>query len=128
MTPMRLRSLSLAIAAAAALAPAAAVAATLDVGSGQTYATITAAATAAGSGDTIVIHDGTYHEAVVFHADDLTVTGVAGGSGAIVDMTGMSIDNEKGIFVSDGSNFTLTNLTLEGASVGDGNGAGLRWE
>jgi len=37
-------------------------AAELNVGSGQTYSTIASAITASGSGDTIVIHEGTYNE------------------------------------------------------------------
>lgn len=36
----------------------------LHVGSGQTYATITGAVAAASGGDTIIVHSGTYHEAV----------------------------------------------------------------
>lgn len=99
---------------------------TLTVGSGKQYTTIAAAAAAAQNGDTIEIDAGTYHETVTWAKDDLTVRGVGGQP--IVDMTGMAISNGKGIFVSDGNNATFDNLAFVGASVGDGNGAGIRWE
>lgn len=103
-----------------------ATAGTLTVGSGKQYSTIAAAAAAAANGDTIEIDAGTYHETVTWTKDDLTVRGVGGQP--IIDMTGMSISNGKGIFVSDGNNATFDNLAFVGASVGDGNGAGIRWE
>ena len=104
-----------------------AAAGTLDVGSGQTYPTIAAASAAAANGDTILIHAGTdYHETVTFSANDLTIRGAGGRP--VIDLTGMAISNGKGIFVSDGTNATFENLELVGASVGDGNGAGIRWE
>jgi hypothetical protein len=99
---------------------------TLEVGPGQTYTTIAAAAAAAHDNDTIEIQAGTYHEAVSWSANGLTVRGVGGRP--VVDMTGLTIDNGKAIFVTDGADITIDNLELTGASVGDQNGAGLRWE
>ena len=58
--------------------------------------------------------------------NDLIVVGVGGRP--VVDMSGMAISNGKGIFVSDGVNARFENLELVGASVGSGNGAGIRWE
>ena len=116
-----IRSLSIVIALSGA-----ASAATLKVGPGETYTTIAAAATAAANGDVIEIDAGTYHEAVVLQRDNLTVRGVNGRP--VIDMTGQTISNGKGIFVSDGANAVFENLELVGASVSSGNGAGIRWE
>ena len=104
----------------------AAAAATLSVGPGQPYTTIAAASAAAHDGDTIEIAAGTYHEAVSFAANQLTVRGVGGRP--VVDMTGMAIGNGKAIFVTDGADITIDNIELVGASVTDQNGAGIRWE
>ncbi len=50
----------------------------LHVGPGQTYATITAAIAAASSGDTIIVHPGTYHEQVIIDKP-LTLEGANAG-------------------------------------------------
>ncbi|HEX7701106.1 MAG TPA: right-handed parallel beta-helix repeat-containing protein [Kofleriaceae bacterium] len=101
-------------------------AATLHVGPNETYTTIGAAAAAVADGDVVEIDAGTYHEAVVWQRDNLTIRGV--GARPVIDMTGMAIANGKGIFVSDGANFAIENLEFVGASVSSANGAGLRWE
>jgi hypothetical protein len=100
---------------------------TLTVGNGGMYATIAAAAAAATDGATIEIAAGTYHEEVVWTANALTIRGI--GSVAI-DMTGMPLVNQggKGIFIIDGANATIENITFVGASDSSGNGAGIRWQ
>ena len=108
------------------LASTVATAGTLSVGPGQTYATIAAASAAAHDGDIIEIAAGTYHEAVSFAANQLTVRGVGGRP--VIDMTGMTISNGKAIFVTDGADITIENLEFTGAAVTDQNGAGIRWE
>ncbi len=120
------RALSVLAPIGVALAAGSAAAATLSVGAGQTYPTIAEAAAAAADNDIIEIHAGTYREAVTWRAAGLTVRGVGGRP--VIDMTGMPISNGKGIFVVDGSNFTVENVELVGATVGDRNGAGIRWE
>ena len=99
---------------------------TLRVGPTEAYVTIAAAAAAATDGDVVEIDLGTYHEAVVWQRDNLTVRGVGGRP--VIDMTGMTISNGKGIFVSTGANAAFESLEFVGASVSDGNGAGIRWE
>jgi hypothetical protein len=99
---------------------------TLRVGPTETYTTIAAAAAAVADGDIVEIDLGTYHEAVVWQRDNLTVRGVGGRP--VIDMTGMTISNGKGIFVSSGANAAFESLEFVGASVSDGNGAGIRWE
>lgn len=103
-----------------------ATAGTLAVGPGQPYATIAAAAAAAHDGDTVEIAAGTYHEAVTWTANQLTVRGVGGRP--VIDLTGMPIGNGKAIFVSAGADATFENLEFVGAAVTDQNGAGIRWE
>ncbi len=103
-------------------------AATLTVGPGMTYSTIAAAAAAASAGDVVEISAGTYHEEVVWSDDALTIRGVGGE--VVVDMTGRALTNQggKGIFILDGADITVEGITFVGASVPDGNGAGIRWQ
>ena len=98
----------------------------LRVGPGEAYETIAAAAAAAQDGDTVEIVAGTYHEEVVWSADRLTIRGVGGRP--VIDMTGRALTRQggKGIFILDGADITLENVELVGASVPDGNGAGIR--
>ncbi len=98
----------------------------LAVGPGQPYTTIAAAAAVAQDGDTVEIAAGTYHEAVTWTANGLTIRGVGGRP--VVDMTNLPIDNGKAIFVSSGADVTIENLEFDGAAVTDQNGAGIRWE
>lgn len=103
-------------------------AAQLRVGPGETYTTIAAAAAAAVDGDTVEIVAGTYNEEVVWTQSDLIIRGMGGRP--IIDMTGRALMRQggKGIFIIDGSNVTIESLEIVGASVPDGNGAGIRWQ
>lgn len=98
-------------------------AATLTAGAGQQYKTPSEAIGAAKAGDTVKIIPGTYFDCAVLAADNLTVEGT--GPGAILtDKT----CNGKALFVVDGTNITIRNLTFQRARVPDGNGAGIRAE
>ncbi len=107
---------------------AAPASAQLVVGPGEAYTTIGAAAAAATDGDTIEIRAGTYHEEVVWSANGLTIRGTGGD--VVIDMTGRALTRQggKGIFILDGADITVESLTFVGASVPDGNGAGIRWQ
>ncbi|MGI4951257.1 MAG: right-handed parallel beta-helix repeat-containing protein, partial [Janthinobacterium lividum] len=100
---------------------------TLTVGSGQTYSTIAAAVAAAGSGDTINVQAGTYTNDFITVRTSLTIQAVGG---AVNMVATAQPPNGKAIITEGaaGINVTLSGLTLSGATVPDGNGAGVRYE
>jgi hypothetical protein len=106
------------------LLPATAGAATLDVGAGKKYAAPSAAAAVAQDGDHIVIAAGEYFDCAIWHANNLVIEGAGAGKTVITDKT----CGGKALFVMDGNNITVRNLTLTRARVGDYNGAGIRAE
>jgi Right handed beta helix region len=108
----------------ACLLPAAAMAATLDVGAGKKYPAPSAAAAVAHDGDHIVIAPGTYFDCAFWRANNLVIEGAGPGKTVITDKT----CGGKALFVIDGSNITVRNLTLQRARVPDFNGAGIRAE
>jgi hypothetical protein len=95
--------------------------ATLKVGPSETYKTPSAAAAVAKNGDHIEIEPGQYFDCAVWNADDLVIEGTGPGV-VITDKTCMG----KGLFVIEGNNTTVRNLTLTRARVPDMNGAGIR--
>jgi hypothetical protein len=95
--------------------------ATLKVGPNQTYKAPSAAAAVAKNGDHIEIEPGQYFDCAVLNADDLVIEGTDPGV-VITDKTCMG----KGLFVIEGSNTTVRNLTLTRSRVPDMNGAGIR--
>jgi hypothetical protein len=95
--------------------------ATLEVGPSKTYTTPSAAAAVAKNGDHIKIEPGQYFDCAVWNADDLVIEGTGPGV-VITDKTCMG----KGLFVMEGNNTTVRNLTLTRARVPDMNGAGIR--
>src|SRR5215831_8202930 len=97
------------------------LAATLKVGPSQTYKTPSAAAAVAKNGDRIEIEPGQYFDCAVWYADNLVIEGTGPGA-VITDKTCMG----KGLFVVEGNNTTVRNLTLRRARVPDMNGAGIR--
>jgi hypothetical protein len=116
---------SLILAAALALPTfAAAHAATLEVGQGKKYPAPSAAAAAAQDGDHIVIAAGEYFDCAFLRANNLVIEGAGEGKTVITDKT----CGGKALFVVDGSNITIRNLTLTRARVPDNNGAGIRAE
>lgn len=98
-------------------------AATLLVGADQPLKLPSDASMAAKSGDTVEIEPGLYEDCAVWAQNDLTITGTA--PNVVIETKTCA---GKGIFVIDGNNVTVKNLTLKGARVSDGNGAGIRSE
>ena len=96
-------------------------AATLKVGPNQTYKAPSAAAAVAKSGDHIEIEPGQYFDCAVWNADNLVIEGTGPGV-VITDKSCMG----KGLFVIEGKDTTVRNLTLTRARVPDMNGAGIR--
>jgi MYXO-CTERM domain-containing protein len=106
-------------------------AARLQVGPGKTYAAPCAAFAAAQAGDTVEIDSaGSYHGDVCsFRVDNLTIRGVgASAARAVIDATGVTIPNQKAIWVIQGNDTTIENVEMSGAQVPDMNGAGIRQE
>jgi hypothetical protein len=98
----------------------------LDVTTGVTYATVSDAIALSGSGDLIQIPAGTYAEDFPKIRHDLTLEGV-GGLAHLEPVAGQPPSNGEAILVTD-ANVTLEKLELSGATVSDGNGAGVREE
>jgi Right handed beta helix region len=96
-------------------------AATLKVGPNQTYKAPSAAAAVAKNGDHIEIEPGQYFDCAVWNADNLVIEGTGPGV-VITDKSCMG----KGLFVIEGKNTTVRNLTLTRSRVPDMNGAGIR--
>lgn len=123
---------SLVVATAAAL-PAAllavvppAQARTLRVGPDRTLTTPSAAAAVAADGDTVEIDAGTYvGDVATWTQDDLTLKGVGGMAHLAAD--GQSAQG-KAIWVLAGDRARVENVEFSGATVPDGNGAGIRQE
>ncbi len=114
MKPRRALSvLGLSIAIVLFAFPTTAVTATLHVGSGQTYSTISGAVDAASSGDTIIVHDGTYTENVGVNKQ-LTIQSQNGYLNTIVQAS----DSSDHVFEVTASNVTIRDFSVYGA-VGD---------
>ena len=96
-------------------------AATLKVGPSQTYKAPSAAAAIAKNGDHIEIDPGEYFDCAVWNADNLVIEGTGPGV-VITDKSCIG----KGLFVVEGKNTTVRNLTLTRSRVPDMNGAGIR--
>jgi hypothetical protein len=100
-------------------------AATLEVGSDKPMKQPSEAAAAAKDGDHILIAPGEYFDCAVWKADKLVIEGTGKPEDTVItDKT----CNGKGLFLTDGEDITIRNLTLTRARVPDGNGAGLRME
>lgn len=95
--------------------------ATLKVGPDQAYKVPSAAAMVAKNGDHIEIAPGQYFDCAVWNADNLVIEGTGPGV-VITDKTCMG----KGLFVIEGNNTTVRDLTLTRSRVPDMNGAGIR--
>ncbi len=96
----------------------------LQVGPGQEFAQPSQAASAAQDGDRVVIAPGQYFDCAVWRQNNLTVEGASETGTIITDKT----CEGKALFVIDGRNVAIRNLTLTRARVADGNGAGIRAE
>lgn len=100
---------------------------TLMVGPGQQFDTPCAAIASASPGDTILVDaDGDYTgDVCIWYQDSLTLRGINGRPR--IDAAGMNAVG-KGIWVIDGNNTVVDNIEFSGATVPDGNGAGIRLE
>lgn len=112
------------------LSPLCLQAATLNVGATETYKTPCAAIAVAVDGDTILIDPGTYTgDTCAFSQNNLTIEGTDPTNRPIINITGTTPAQYKGIWVPYGSNFTVENVEMEGAAISDakgGNAAAIR--
>ncbi len=98
----------------------------LRVGPSRALTTPSAAAAVARSGDAIEIDAGTYvGDTAIWSQDDLTIRGVGGT--AHLAAAGRSAQG-KGIWVISGARAKVVDIEFSGATVPDGNGAGIRQE
>jgi hypothetical protein len=98
--------------------------ATLTVGQGQQFTTIAAAVAASHDGDTIDVQAGTYTNDFAEITHKITIEGVGG----MVHMVASgNIPNGKAILITD-TDVTLNHIEFSGATVADGNGAGIRYQ
>ena len=98
----------------------------LAVGPGQTYALPSAAAAVAQAGDVVRIAAGDYRgDVATWSASNLRICGVGGRARLFAD--GRSAGG-KAIWVVNGANITIDNLSFHNAKVPDKNGAGIRAE
>jgi hypothetical protein len=95
----------------------------LQVGPGQRLALPSQAAALAKAGDIIRIAPGDYADCAIWRADGITIEGTGPGA-VIADKT----CGGKAIFVTQGSDITIRNLTFARGRVPDHNGAGIRVE
>src|SRR5271165_1457451 len=101
--------------------------ATLTVGPGQEFATIESAVEASNPGDTIDVNAGTYNDDFLGIYHDLTLQAVGGEAVMIEDTeppNGKAMIDEGGPGVS----VTINGFDISGVSVGDQNGAAVRYE
>jgi hypothetical protein len=97
----------------------------LTVGTGQQFSSLSAAIAASQDGDTIALQAGTYYDDPATVTHSVTIEGV-GGMAHLVST--QDISNDKAILIDDAANLTIQNLEFSGATVSDGNGAGIRYE
>jgi hypothetical protein len=102
---------------------------TLTVGQDGTeqFGTIASAVAAANPGDTIDVNAGTYNDDFLGIYQDLTLQAVGG---PVVMTEDTSPDNGKAMVDEGGAgvNVTINGFDISGVSVGDGNGAAVRYE
>ncbi|GAC1345352.1 MAG: hypothetical protein NVSMB18_24890 [Acetobacteraceae bacterium] len=115
----------LAWAAPALVLAASAQARTLEVGSGKAYALPSAAAAAAQEGDHIQIQPGHYEDCTFLNARNLVIEGMGDASKVVL---ANKVCGYKAILITVGDGITVRNLTLTGAKIVYGNGAGIRGE
>lgn len=94
-------------------------AATLHIGSGQAYSTVGAAIAASSSGDTVIVHSGTYHEqnltpkSGIDNTHRTIIIGAAGEAMPIIDAQSGNGANVI-TFNLSGNNITLSGLAIRG--------------
>lgn len=100
-----------------------AAARTLEVGPGRPYTLPSQAVAAAQDGDRILIAPGRYADCAVVARSGLVIEG----AGPDTVITGHACQG-KALLVIAGNDVLVRNMTLTGAQVPDGNGAGIRME
>lgn len=98
--------------------------ATLTVGAGKTFSTLAAAIGASSGGDTILIDAGTYTNDFATIGHDLTIQGVGG----LAKLQAVAQPPNGKAILTINANVTLDHIEFTGATVPDGNGAGIRYE
>lgn len=96
---------------------------TLLVGADHELKVPSAAAAVVRAGDKVVIEPGEYFDCAIWHANGLTIEGK--GDGVIITDKACA---GKALFVIDGDDITVRNITFTRGRVPDGNGAGIRAE
>lgn len=94
----------------------------LSVGADKPYHTLAAAVAAAQDGDTVQLDAGTYLNDFATINANITIEGVGGLAKLVA-----SVPTEKAILVTN-TDVTLRRLEFTGASNGDNNGAGIRYQ
>ena len=95
--------------------------ATLEVGAGKSYSTIQSAIIEAGTGDTVLVNDGTYIENINFLGKAITLKSVNGAIKTIIDggrngtVVTINYSSEEGTSILDG--FRLTNADRTSGSL-----------
>jgi hypothetical protein len=111
---------------AGSIFPATAWGAVLRVGPDRPFKTVRAAANAVQDGDTVEVDGGTYSgDVATWRRNNVTVRAIGGRAHLRADG---AYESGKGIWVVQGSNFTVEGMEFSGASVPDQNGAGIRAE
>src|SRR3954451_6643051 len=99
----------------------------LTVGSGQQYSTVAAAVNAAQSGETVNVLAGTYANDFASIYKNLTLNAVGG----VVTMNATAQPPNGKAILTEGAPGLIVNINgfaFSGATVPDGNGAGIRYE
>ncbi|WP_431283605.1 carbohydrate-binding domain-containing protein [Humitalea sp. 24SJ18S-53] len=97
---------------------------TLTIGQGKQFSTIAAAVAASRDGDVLAVDAGTYTNDFATINTKITLQGVGG----MVKMVAtVAPPNGKGILVTN-TDVTIDHFEFSGATVPDGNGAGIRYQ
>ena len=96
----------------------------LTVGSGQQYATIGDAVRASHDGDVVKVQAGTYVNDFATVNTKITIEGVGGMAHLLATVP----PPDGKAILSTNTSVTLDHLEFSGAAVGDGNGAGIRYQ
>ena len=94
----------------------------LEVGAGKPYAMPSAAIAASADGDTVRIDAGTYTDCAII-ATNVTIEGAGPDASTVITD---KICGGKALLVTNGTDITIRNLTLQNAKVAEHNGAGIR--
>ncbi len=98
--------------------------ATLTVGAVQQFQTIASAVAAAQDGDTVAVQAGTYTNDFAEITHRIKLTSVGGLANLVATVP---IPNGKAILITD-TDITIDGFAFSGATVADGNGAGIRYQ